>query len=48
MAREMAGQSPFVEYLEHFDGLIGDRRTVYLVAGLCGRAPTAYFTTSGR
>jgi hypothetical protein len=27
MAQEMAGQGPFVEYLEHFDGLIGDRRT---------------------
>ena len=27
MAQEMAGQGPFAEYLGHFDGLIGDRRT---------------------
>ena len=27
MAQEMAGQGPFAEYLGHFDGLIGDKRT---------------------
>ena len=27
MAQEKAGQDPFAEYLGHFDGLIGDRRT---------------------
>ena len=27
MAQEMAVQGPFSEYLGHFDGLIGDRRT---------------------
>ena len=27
MAEEMAGQDPLAEYLGHFDGLIGDRRT---------------------
>ena len=27
MAQEMVGQGPFAEYLAHFDGLIGDRRT---------------------
>jgi hypothetical protein len=27
ITQEMAGRGPFAEYLEHFDGLIGDRRT---------------------
>ena len=27
MTQEMAGQAPLAEYLAHFDGLIGDKRT---------------------